>query len=82
MPPSPWLSARMTSARYLIEMMTIERPERDRGDPERVGLHDGQVLVLERLPERVQRARADVAEHHAERTEGQRAASGGPVSDG
>ncbi len=23
MPPSPWLSARMTSARYLIEMMTI-----------------------------------------------------------
>ena len=23
MPPSPWLSARITSARYLIEMMTI-----------------------------------------------------------
>ena len=23
MPPSPWLSARITSSRYLIEMMTI-----------------------------------------------------------
>ncbi len=23
MPPSPWLSARITSARYLIEMMMI-----------------------------------------------------------
>ena len=38
MPPSPWLSARMTSSRYLIEMITIERPEHHRRHAVRVGL--------------------------------------------
>ena len=72
MPPSPWLSARITNARYLIEMMTTQRPEHDRRHAVGVGLGDVEVGVLERLPERVQRAGADVAVDDPQRAERQR----------
>jgi hypothetical protein len=47
-------------------------PEGDRGHPERVRLGDGEVLVLERLSEGVERAGADVTEHHPQRAERER----------
>ena len=75
MPPSPWLSARITSIRYLTEMMTISAQNTTEATPYALARVDRQVGVLERLPERIQRARADVAVHDpqgAER-EGQQA---------
>ena len=69
MPPSPWLSARITSARYLIEMMMISAQKAIDATPSALVSMTGEVLVLERLAERVERARADVAEHDAERAE-------------
>ena len=53
-----------------------QRPERDRCQAQRVGPVDRQVLVVERLAERVQRAGPDVAEHHTECAERQRAGAG------
>ncbi len=49
-----------------------QRPEGERRHTQGVGLDDRQVLVLERLAEGVQRTRADISEHHAERTQRQR----------
>ena len=49
-----------------------QRPEHDRGHAVGVGLRDLEVGVLERLPERVQRARADVAVHDPQRAERER----------
>ena len=50
-------------------MMIQQRPEDDRRDAVGVGLADLQLGVLERLAERVQRARADVAIDDPERPE-------------
>ena len=73
MPPSPRLSARITSARYLMEMMMISAQNAIDATPSALVSVTVEVLVLERLAERVQRARADVAEDDAERAERQRA---------
>ena len=57
-----------------------ERPEHDRCHAVGVGLRDLEVDVLERLPERVQRAGADVAEDDPQRAERQRGDSCVPSS--
>ena len=72
MPPSPWLSARITSARYLIEMMMISAQNTTDATPSVVDWSTVEVRVLERLTKRVDRARADVAVDDAERSERQR----------
>ena len=72
MPPSPRLSARITSAMYLTQMITTSAQNASDATPSAFDRRRGQVLVLERLAERVQRAGADVAEHHAEGAEGER----------
>ena len=72
MPPSPWLSARITRARYLIEMMMISAQNTIDATPNAFARVDREVVVLERLTERVQRARADVAVDDAQGAERQR----------
>ena len=72
MPPSPWLSARITSGRYLIEMMMISAQNTSEATPSALASVTARSVVLERLPEGVQRAGADVAVDDPERTETQR----------
>ena len=75
MPPSPRLSARITSSRYLIEMMMISAQNTIDATPSALIWSTVEVVVVERLAERVERAGADVAEDDAERAERQRAAA-------
>ena len=70
-PPSPWLSARMISVTYLIETISVtaqNTSEIDAVDARLVRAH-GAVVDREDRLQRVQRARADVAEHDPERAE-------------
>ena len=70
-PPSPWLSARITSARYLTQMITTNAQNASDATPERIDSGRNEVVVLEGLPDRVQRAGADIAEHDTESAERQ-----------
>ena len=60
MPPSPWLSARITSARYLTEMITINAQNTTEATPT-CSPRPPAAPRAQRLTERVQRTRADVA---------------------
>ena len=73
MPPSPWLSARMTKNRYLTEMMMTSAQNASEQIPNTFVAIDGELVPLpgEGLLDRVQRAGADVAIHDAERTQRQ-----------
>ena len=77
MPPSPWLSARITSIRYLIEMMMISDQNTSEATPNALtGFSASRWWCSNALAERVQRAGADVAVDDAERAERQRAHAG------
>jgi len=70
MPPSPRLSASINNATYLSEgHHQRQRPEQQGDDPVDVGRAHVQVRVVQALLERVERARAVVSEHHAQRAE-------------
>ena len=69
MPPSPWLSARITVARYLRQMTMTSAQNATDAAPKAVVTGHLEVGVVERLAERVDRAGADVAEHDAESAE-------------
>ena len=67
MPPSPALSARITMAMYLIEMTITQRVDDERQHAEHVfRRRRHRVAAEETLPDRVERAGADVAVHHAD----------------
>ena len=73
MPPSPSLSARMITGDVLHGDHDHQRPEHQRQDAEHGGVVRRESVVRrERFLDRVQRAGADVAEHHADRTQHQR----------
>ena len=52
-----------------MQMITISAQNASEATPSAFARRRGEVLVLERLPEGVQRAGADVTEHDAESTE-------------
>src|SRR4029077_19309526 len=65
MPPSPWLSARMIRIAYLMEMTTIS-DQKISDSEHRIGRHgSGGACDLCGDAERIERARADVAENNA-----------------
>ena len=71
MPPSPWLSARMTKDEVLDGDDEGQRPEDEREHAEHVRAASGATPCGpgEALLQRVERARADVAVDDAERAE-------------
>ena len=70
MPPSPLLSARIITTRYLMVMtQTIDQTMSERMPQHVVGRERDAVLGAERFLQRVQRARADVAEDDADGAE-------------
>ena len=73
MPPSPWLSARSTSATYFTETTSSSDVDDQRQHAEHVVVRRRhRVRAEEALAHRIQRAGADVAVDDAERGQGQR----------
>ncbi len=73
MPPSPWLSARMTNSRYLTVITMISDQNISESTPRMLASSTTRSCSpAERLAERVERAGADVAEDHTERADRQR----------
>ena len=70
MPPSPWLSARITNSRYFTDTVMISDQKISDNDAEDVGRRDVNRMRAEKaFAQRVQDARADVAVHDTERGE-------------
>ena len=79
MPPSPLLSARIITNRYLMVMtQTIDHTMSDSMPSTFVGGQRDAVLGAERFLQRVERARADVAEDDADRADDQGGGGRGP----
>ena len=72
MPPSPWLSARMTNVRYLTQITSTSDQNMSDSRPSTLAsMTASWWLPLERLPHGEQRVGADVAEDHAQGADGQ-----------
>ena len=70
-PPSPRLSARSTKATYLTVTISVSAQTISDSTPSTSSRTDGRAAGrgVQRLAERIDRAGADVAEHHAERAQ-------------
>ena len=73
-PPSPWLSARMTISTYLSATTRITAQNTSERTPKTTSSFPWLSGRLDRFPEGVDRARAEVAEHDAQRPDHQGAA--------
>ena len=71
MPPSPWLSARITSVRYLTEMMTTRAQNTIDATPYAFARVTSRSACSNDSRNAYKRTRADVAVHDAQRTERQ-----------
>ncbi len=72
MPPSPLLSARIRNRTYLAVTVKNSAQSSKRHSADHAAVGDAAILhVMQRLAQRVERAGADVAEHDAERPEGE-----------
>ena len=76
MPPSPWLSARMMNVRYFTVTTIVSDQNTSESTPRTsAGRHRRRPVEVDALVQGVERARPDVAEDDAERTQREAGAS-------